>query len=165
MINRVRKGRQLPKSDGISGGFIIDEVSERIKASVSSKESDPRYVEARGFETKDANYTITSKDAGKTFVHAHASASVIATLPKAATSNKGMRLAFIVNSLPSAGTGHAVSPNAADKFVGNGYTPAVDKDAVCIVASDRLGDRLEVESNGVDTWFITGVIGTWNREA
>jgi hypothetical protein len=165
MINRLRVASQLPAANGISGGFIIDAITKRIKASVKSSESAPRYVRAEAQENKAANFNITAGDDGKTFVFNDGTGSLVASLPKAATENKGMKVGFIVNALAGAGAGHAISPNAADKIVGNGFTPLADKDAICSAASDRLGDYIEFESNGVDTWFVTGVIGTWAREA
>lgn len=110
---------------------------------------------------KTAAYTLTPADSGKVFL-ADASASVIFTLPATA---EGLTFTIIVKTLPTTGAGTAFSPAAADKIIGNGFTPADDKDAVCVVASDRLGDLLTVVGDGVDGWYITSVIGTWTREA
>lgn len=112
-------------------------------------------------EVKTAAYTVTAADSGKVLI-ADAAASVIFTLPATVA---GLVFTFVVKQLPGSGAGVAVSPAAADKIIGNGFTPADDKDAVCVVASDRLGDMITLVGDGVDGWYITSVIGTWTREA
>lgn len=162
MINRVRKSSQLPSANGISGGFVIDDSSERIKASVNSAEDYPRFVRAEARVDTSGAFTITDKDDGKNFVAA--APAGVGQLPKAAASNKGMRVRLTVGAL-SDGTGHSLSPNAADFIGGNGLTETVDKDLICTEGTDRLGDTVEVESNGSTGWYITSVIGTWAKEA
>jgi hypothetical protein len=164
MVNRIRSSEQCPAANGESFGINQNRTSKRIEVRTVSSESAKRYVRAESMEEKTASFSVSASDDGKTFIFDDATGSIVATLPKAAAANKDMTVRFIVNALAGAGAGHAVSPNASDKFVGNGFTPLADKDAICVVASDRLGDTIEVKSNGVDTWFITGVIGTWNRE-
>jgi len=110
------------------------------------------------FISKVANYTVTANDAGSTFVAG--AADLVFTLP---APSAGLRYRFICGTL-SATTGLSVSPGAADKIIGNGFTAVDDKDAINTAATDRLGDMLEVESDGSD-WYITGVIGTWARQA
>lgn len=166
MINRLRKAEQLPTANGETGGLIIDRASERIAASVSEKETDPRFVRAAAAEFKTSgNFSITDKDDGKTFYFKDAAASQVASLPAVSAKNKGMRVAGVVDALPAAGAGHAFSPAAADNIRGNGFTVADNKDAICSAASDRIGDYIELESDGVDGWVIVGVTGTWAREA
>jgi hypothetical protein len=88
--------------------------------------------------------------------------SSIVTLPATAA---GLRYTLVVGVLPTSGVGHSFSPAAADKISGNGFTPADNKDAVCVVASDRLGDTITLLGDGVDGWIITSHEGTWTREA
>lgn len=56
-----------------------------------------------------------------------------------------------------------VSPAAADKIMGNGFTSADNKDA--INTNGNYGDMLEIVGDGVDGWKIRRVVGTWTREA
>lgn len=108
-----------------------------------------------------ATYTLTAADDGAVLIASNLTSSII-TLPSTAA---GLRFTLVVGVLPTSGVGHSFSPAALDKISGNGFTPADNKDAVCVVASDRLGDTLTVIGDGVDGWIITGVNGTWTREA
>lgn len=105
--------------------------------------------------------TLTPADNGALVVIS-GSASTVVTLPP---TSKGLTYTFVIAELPGSGAGHAVSPNAADLFRGNGFTPADDKDAICSAASDRLGDALTIVGDGNLGWYITSVTGTWAREA
>lgn len=161
MINRLRKALQLPSANGISGGFIIDAVTERIKASVKSSENYARYVRAEALVNVDGAFTILPSDDGKHFL---AIGDSIGTLPAASSATKGMKVRLTVGALAGAGAGHALSPNAADAIYGNGFAIADDKDAICSIGTDRVGDTIELECDGVNGWIITSVVGTWARE-
>lgn len=65
----------------------------------------------------------------------------------------------------STGAGLAISPVAADQIIGNGFTPADDRDAILAGSGDRAGDALTLVADGVDGWYIVDVIGTWTRQA
>lgn len=121
--------------------------------------SEDRYVPLAGFESVTASKSLTYSDHGKTF-EADSTTSVVLTLP---ATRKGVTYTFVVGQLTTSG-GHALSPNAADKFMGNGFTAADDKDAICSAATDRVGDSITVVGDGVDGWYITAVTGTWARE-
>lgn len=122
--------------------------------------SEDRFVPLAGVEKVTASKSIGYSDHGKTFF-ADSTTSVVLTLP---ATKKGVTYTFVVEQL-TAGTGHALSPNAADQIIGNGFTPAVDKDAICSGATDRLGDSITVVGDGELGWYITSVTGTWAREA
>lgn len=107
-----------------------------------------------------ANVTLTAADDGATVVINDATSRTV-TLPATA---KGLRFTVIVKT-PTAGSGHAVSPNSSDKIMGNGFTSADNKDAICTGATDREGDSIVLVGDGVDGWFIESVTGTWAREA
>ncbi len=109
-----------------------------------------------------ATKTLTPADDGALVLITYTAGTCVVTLPSTA---KNLRFGFAVQGLAGGGAGHSVSPAAADKIMGNGFTAADDKDAICSAATDRLGDYLEVEGDGNDGWIITGVIGTWAREA
>jgi hypothetical protein len=112
-------------------------------------------------ETKTASYTVTAEDSGKLFL-ANGSGTVVFTLPATAL---GLTYTFLVMQLPGSGAGTSVSPAAADKIIGNGFTAADDKDAINTAASDALGDLITVVGDGIDGWYVTAVRGTWAREA
>lgn len=110
-------------------------------------------------ETKAANYTCVAADSGKVFVVG--AADVVFTLPATVA---GLRYRFVVSTL-STSTGCSISPNSADKIMGNGFTSDDDKDAINTAATDREGDMIEVVGDGNLGWYITEVIGTWARES
>jgi len=110
----------------------------------------------------DATHALTAKDDGATVVITHTAGSSVVSLPATA---KGLRFTVIVKGLAGGGAGHAVSPVAADKIMGNGFTSADNKDAICSAASDREGDAITLVGDGADGWFIESVTGTWAREA
>lgn len=102
--------------------------------------------------------SLSVADNGATVIVSNA-ASCIVSLP---ATQKGLTYTLVVGSLPT-GLGHALSPVAADKIIGNGFTPADDKDALCAAAGDRLGDSITVVGDGVDGWYITAINGTWTN--
>jgi hypothetical protein len=112
-------------------------------------------------ETKAGAYTVTAADSGKVFVAT--AADVVFTLP---ATSAGLTYRFVVAASGlSAGTGLSVSPAAVDKIMGNGFTSADDKDAILSGATDREGDCITIVGDGADGWYITGVVGTWARQA
>lgn len=163
MINRIRRSNYIPQGTGETAGLVVEDRSDRLVLDLGAVKG-RRYLDGNSLDTKTAAFTLTNGEAGKTIVFS-GTASVIATLPKAAAANKGAIYIFVVGSLPSSGAGHAVSPNAADTIIGAHFTPAANKDVICSAATDRLGDLLEVQSDGVSNWYVTSVIGTWAREA
>ncbi len=56
-----------------------------------------------------------------------------------------------------------VSPAAADKIMGNGFTSADNKDA--INTNGNYGDSITLVGDGANGWMIQEVVGTWTREA
>ncbi len=62
----------------------------------------------------------------------------------------------------------AVSPAAADAIAGNGFTAAVNKDALNTKATSQVGDEITLVGSGatgVTAWTLQEVIGVWAREA
>jgi len=111
--------------------------------------------------TKAASYTVTAEESGTVFVAT--AADIVFTLPSTAA---GLRYQFVLAAAGlSSGTGLSVSPAAADKIMGNGFTAADNKDAINTGETDREGDCIEVVGDGADGWYIIDVIGTWAREA
>lgn len=109
------------------------------------------------------SYDIQAADSGSVYLVSGSLSSVL-NLP-AAAAGAGLKFTLVQKVVPGAGVGLALNPVAADKFVGNGFTPAVNKDAINTQASGVVGDKLTVVSDGVDTWYITEVVGTWARQA
>lgn len=105
--------------------------------------------------------TLTPADNGALVVIT-GSASTIVSLP---ATQKGLKYTFVLGAVAGSGDGHAVSPAAADKIMGNGFTSADDKDAICSQATDREGDSITLEGDGSLGWYITAVTGTWARQA
>lgn len=71
----------------------------------------------------------------------------------------------IVTGAASATTGLSVSPAAADQIIGNGFTPADDKDAINTAATDVVGDHITLVGDGASGWYVINVGGTWARQA
>ena len=108
---------------------------------------------------KAANFNAAAGESGAVYVIG--ATDVVATLP---ATQAGLRYRFCVSAV-SAVTGLAISPQAADKIMGNGFTSADNKDAINTAATDREGDMIEVIGDGIDGWYVTNIIGTWAREA
>ena len=56
-----------------------------------------------------------------------------------------------------------VAPAAADKLMGNGFTSADNKAAVCTLGNK--GDRITLHGDGVNGYMFADVVGTWTRAA
>ncbi len=56
-----------------------------------------------------------------------------------------------------------VSPAAADKIMGNGFTSADNKDA--INTNGKYGDYIKLVGEGTNGWVVVESQGTWTREA
>jgi len=86
------------------------------------------------------------------------------TLPAASAATKGVWYEFECGAL-STGTGLSISPAAADHIRGNGLTSVDNKDLINTGATDRLGDSVDLYCDGVDGWVISGIVGTFAKEA
>lgn len=106
------------------------------------------------------NFNVFPLDSGAIYVVK--AANIAGNLPD---TQPGLVYTFVVRSLSASGTGFAVSPKSADKIMGNGFTSADNKDAINSFATDREGDMIQLVGDGVDGWYVVGVIGTWAREA
>ena len=90
-----------------------------------------------------ASATATTGDNGTTFV-ADDTTSIVVTLP---ATQAGLKYTLAVGQLTSSG-GHAFSPNASDKIMGNGLTAVDDKDVICTAATDRVDDAITIVGDG-----------------
>lgn len=109
-----------------------------------------------------ADATLTAAYSGLTVV-VNAADKVI-TLP-ATSAGLRFRVVATATAAASGSVGTKVSPVAADKIMGNGFTSADNKGAINTAATDAEGNWIELTGDGVDGWFITGIGGTWAREA
>lgn len=105
-----------------------------------------------------ANYTIAASESWTVFVATAANVEFI--LPP---TEDGL-VYTVVSQVPSAGVGVQVSPVAADKIMGNGFTSLDNKAAINTGATDREGDTITLLGNGTTGWFILGTSGIWARE-
>lgn len=144
----------IAKIDAITNGTAAASKALVLDTNLTVAGQRTRYV------SKVASYPVTTGDSGVVFEAG--AADLVFTLPATAA---GLHYTFVLAAAGlSAGTGLSISPNAADQIIGNGFTPADDKDAICAGSGDRAGDMIELVGDGNLGWYITGVIGTWTRE-
>jgi hypothetical protein len=158
MANKViQKARDAAATyTGSHAGFGVDTDDSRVYVNPSGT----RYpINHDYLALKTASFTATTAESGTTYV-ADSTTSVVCTLP---ATEVGLKFTLVVGQLTSTG-GHAFSPAAADKIMGNGFTAADDKDAICTASGDRVGDSITVVGDGSLGWYITAVTGTWDRE-
>ena len=106
--------------------------------------------------------TLDGTDDGDTQVANNTAATVVFTLPKTSVVGPGYRARVVVGALPGAGAGTTVTPNAADKFQGNGFNAkTAGQSLVNSAASDAIGDSVDVISDGAGIWYVVNKIGTW----
>lgn len=120
---------------------------------------------ARAFVAQNKTATVT---ADKTLAEADCGVTQVVTvdaktitLPSTVV---GMRFR-IQNGGANGAVLVAVSPAAADKIMGNGFTSADNKDALNTKATAKNGDYIDLVGDGVNGWFVSGVKGIWAREA
>lgn len=109
--------------------------------------------------TSAVNLTLTQDDSGKIIVIT--GADKVVTLP---ATQEGL-VYTIVTGATSVTTGLSVSPVAADRIIGLGFTAADDKDAINTQATERVGDSITLVGNGSTGWLAIRASGTWAREA
>lgn len=111
--------------------------------------------------SKSANYTMTAADSGLVI---DVTASCTITLPAAAATASSLKAMIRVGK---AGITVNVSPNSADKIVGNGFTAADDKDL--IFTNQPAGSFVELlsvnEATTDSAWTVQRIKGTATREA
>lgn len=112
-------------------------------------------------ETVTGNKTL---DAGDSGVVQNVTATATITLPAAGATTAGITQIIRVGA-PSITV--TVSPNSADKIVGNGFTAADDKDL--IFTSQEPGSFVQLmavnEATTDSAWVIQRIHGTATREA
>lgn len=105
-------------------------------------------------ETVSADKTLDEGDSG---VAQNVTASKTVTLPATVVGTT-----YIVR-VGADGITVNVSPAAADKIMGNGFTSADNKDL--IFTSQPKGSYVVLVADGVNGWFVQRIKGTATREA
>lgn len=117
----------------------------------------PRGV--RSTEYVSANKTLDEGDNGVAQV-VTADAKVV-TLPATVVCTTYR----VINGCADGTCAVTISPAAADKIMGNGFTSADNKDAINTKATAKKGDYMVLVGDGVNGWMVQDVVGTWAREA
>lgn len=150
----------------LTGAVVTDTISEKTSANgvdVDGLKIKDATLQAwkRNVIAKSVNFNVAAGESG--CIYEIGAADKVATLPATAP---GLCYRFVVTAAAlSASTGFSVSPNASDKIMGNGFTSADNKDAINTGATDGEGDMIEVTADAAGLgWYITAVIGTWERE-
>lgn len=121
----------------------------------------------------NANKTLVAADQG--IVQNVIADAIVVTLPSTAAGlNFTVRNGGVPKTSGPAGSGDngsvlvAVSPAAADGISGNGFTAAVNKDALNTKLTANVGDEISLLASGtagVAAWNVRHALGTWAREA
>lgn len=90
------------------------------------------------------------------------------TLPDIAAGNAG-QLVRIQNTAADGAAKISISPHSSDKIKGQvgsvEFSGTADKDAINTKATQKQGDFLALQNDGVDTWWVVGGIGVWASES
>lgn len=141
------------ESYGTTGGLFINRKSPY-------KPPKPQRLVTCNLNLITAAVTLDGTDDGDTQA-ANSSSFVNVTLPKASTVGAGYTVIVMTATVPSA-TGTTVTPNAADKFAGNGFNAkTAGQTLVNTQATAAVGDQVDLISDGVSRWFVLNKVGTW----
>ncbi len=132
-------------------------------ADISTRIKSPRR-ERGDFGAKTAAYSLKSSDSGSLFKW-NSATSFIYTLPPVQKALKGVFFDFVIQTAATSGTGHSVSPAAADKIFAPGFTATDDKDIFFATAADAVGNGFRLVSDGVDGYHLFALNGTLSQEA
>jgi len=116
-------------------------------------------VDLKGFGHQEVEAVTGAKtlDEGDSGIVQNVTATATVTLPATVV---GTSYSIRVGA---AGITVTVSPNAADKIMGNGFTSADNKDLV--FTSQPAGSFVTLVGDGVNGWFVSAIAGTATREA
>lgn len=107
------------------------------------------------------NETVTGAktlDEGDSGVVQNVTASATITLPATVVG-----ATYIIRNGGDGSVTINVSPAAADKIMGNGFTSADNKDAINTLG--KGGDQIVLVADGVNGYYVQSASGTWTREA
>lgn len=112
--------------------------------------------------TSVAALTLDGTDDGATVIANNSAATVVLTLPRTTVVGPGFVATLLVGVLPGAGAGTTLTPNANDKFAGNGFNAkTAGQTLVNSAATDAVGDLVTVQSDGAGVWYVISKVGTW----
>ena len=110
-------------------------------------------------EAKEANYTVTNADSGKTFTSK--TDGVVFTLPAISIG----RVFTFVNTGADGTNGLTISPNASDGILYAGSLTD-DKDIINTKSTSKVGDYIVCASlNSTAHWTVVDVQGIFAKEA
>ena len=110
-------------------------------------------------EKKEANYTVTNADSGKTFTSS--TDGVVFTLPAISVG----RVFTFVNTAPDGTNALTISPNANDGILYAGSLTD-NKDIINTKGTSKVGDYIVCASlNSTAHWTIVDVQGVFEKEA
>jgi hypothetical protein len=142
-------------------GYFVGYIHRWISAGVALVAFDADWQDPyAGFThvLKSANYSVVAADDGK-WIWVDTDAVVLTLLAVDG-------VMFRVGNLAAYGvSGVAISPAAADLITGPGITAADNKDLINTKATAQRGDWAEISVGDADGWMVSGLRGTWAREA
>lgn len=117
----------------------------------------------RGVITATQNQTLDGSEAGISIVSQVADLNH--QLPQA-TGNQGAQYRFTAGTGALSGAttatgGLKIHPQSPNKIVGGGLSAATNNILQLSGATDAVGDFVTVESDGVASWHIVGIQGSW----
>lgn len=122
-------------------------------------------VNLEGFGHREVETVTGAKtlDGGDSGVVQNVTATATVTLPAAAAATAGVTYPIRVGK---AGITVTISPNSADKIVGNGFTAADDKDMV--FTNQPVGSFVQLkavaEATTDSAYVVEAILGTATRE-
>lgn len=168
MTNMIRRTIQAIKGGPGGVGIWVYSKAAAVKGGrlfIDRKNGTPEPIASDRVNvlgTGVAAITLDGSDDGVTLVANNAAATVVATLPKTTVVGAGFVCTLIAGVLPGAGAGTTLTPNAADKFQGNGFNAkGAGATLVNSAASDAVGDLVTVVSDGAGIWYVISKVGTW----
>lgn len=130
-------------------------------------QSDNSYA---GIKDVTATLTFTKEDFNKQLKY-NSTTAIIGTLPPVGPANKGAKILVQLLQLPGSG-GHQIAPASVDKIFASFATSTAASDGKKLYfgtdnagAGDKIGDFIELQSDGVDGWHQTAGQGSFFREA
>jgi hypothetical protein len=153
------------------GGLTVDERSAPSSAFIQALLK----VRRTSMNTKDSswinrntsgvtkNKALSASDSG--IVQNVTADAVVVNLPAVSPTTVGLTYTIRNGARKDGEILVTVRPNPSDQIIGNGFTPADNKDVVNPKSTSKAGDEITVVSNGKAGWFVSNVVGTWARQA
>lgn len=155
----VAKVKIVPNSGPGRAGFAVDRADGRLKMRRGGTSALETIASDAVLNTSLAALTLKAKDDGTTVVSNNLTSGVF-TLPPA---KAGLVFNVVTGTVPTSNAGTTITPNAADKFQGNGFN---SKTAGQTLVNTRatpalIGDAIQLIGTDQNVWFVLNKIGTW----